>query len=260
MDVVYHLGGRTIPPGHPGPTCSVCWSGHPHEPSFIDGQGRLVCPACADNPPLPESPQLPYDSLKVLRLAFGAMDAATIKLALGGPDHPAWQAAEDESLARVYLSDLVAWLGKKHVLTELEQTWYTVGRYLPTVDERCIESLVRCINVVPPEARSNVANPQEYLGKVGDRIELELNCLEVKELPEDPEYGRRFLVLFDKNCVWFTGENCSLEEGKRYNLRGTIKSHGYYGRRPQTVLSRVKEYAPRPTQPTGNPGDAPTAE
>ena len=84
-------------------------------------------------------------------------------------------------------------------------------------------------------------NSNEYIGTVGDKIEIEVTVEKV--LKFDGYYGTTCMnILQDtkgNTLVWSTGK--ALEEGKEYKLKGTIKEHKEYRERKQTVLTRCRE-------------------
>lgn len=92
------------------------------------------------------------------------------------------------------------------------------------------------------EAR--LQQPGKHVGTVGERGEFRVRVVAIKSLGEG-EFGERFLVKMltetDDQLVWFTGESCSLDENAAEYIwiKATVKEHGEYAGRPQTVVSRV---------------------
>ena len=84
-------------------------------------------------------------------------------------------------------------------------------------------------------------NSNEYIGSVGDKIEIEVTVEKV--LKFDGYYGTTCMnILQDmkgNSLVWSTSR--ALEEGKEYKLKGTIKEHKEYRERKQTILTRCRE-------------------
>lgn len=91
------------------------------------------------------------------------------------------------------------------------------------------------------ERASAARAASEYVGTVGERIELQLTIERVIELQGD--YGmRNILIMRDAagNAVlWSTGAATG-EPGERLKLRGTVKKHSEYRGGKQTELTRCK--------------------
>jgi len=92
-----------------------------------------------------------------------------------------------------------------------------------------------------------------HVGSVGTRVEVRVTVTKVAEL-EPGDYGRRFLCRMrtadGDDVVWFTGEGLTLKEQDDATIRGTVKEHGAYLGRKQTVVQRVKvtEFHNRPVE------------
>ena len=86
-------------------------------------------------------------------------------------------------------------------------------------------------------------NSNEYLGTVGDKIELGVTVEKV--LKFEGYYGTTCMnILTDEQgntLVWSTGR--ALEEGKEYKLKGAIKEHKEYKGTKQTILTRCRVIA-----------------
>ena len=85
----------------------------------------------------------------------------------------------------------------------------------------------------------------EYIGKVGEKIEVEA-VFEKKFTYETnyTYYGEtNYILKFKANgntVVWKTSSWQDLEEGKTYKVKGTVKEHSEYRGDKQTVLTRCK--------------------
>lgn len=85
------------------------------------------------------------------------------------------------------------------------------------------------------------SSSSEYIGKVGDRLELYL--LVEKAVKIDGYYGpSTCYTMTDENqniYVWITSSSkVKLEENQSYWIRGTVKNHKLYKNSKQTVLTR----------------------
>ena len=83
------------------------------------------------------------------------------------------------------------------------------------------------------------ASDSEYVGAVGERIEIEVKIL--KAMSFDGIYGRSTMHIMedtDGNQLKWTTAAKTLTEGNVYKLRGTIKSLDSYKNAKQTVLTR----------------------
>lgn len=81
----------------------------------------------------------------------------------------------------------------------------------------------------------------EYVGDIGDKIELDLTC--DKAVTMDGYYGMSMFHVLHDACdnlfVWSTTA-IALEEGKTYHVRGTVKDHRTYRNQKQTVLKNCR--------------------
>jgi hypothetical protein len=81
----------------------------------------------------------------------------------------------------------------------------------------------------------------QHQGEVKKRYDLLLTVRRM--IPIETEYGTlKITVMDDENgnvYVWRTTAE-KMEEGRTYNVRGTVKEHGEYNGIPQTVLTRCK--------------------
>jgi hypothetical protein len=81
----------------------------------------------------------------------------------------------------------------------------------------------------------------QFYGAIGDRPELHLTI--AKTIPIETNWGTSTLhIMVDNNeneFIWKTNTK-TLELGKEYHLKGTIKEHNLYKGSRQTVLTRCK--------------------
>lgn len=82
----------------------------------------------------------------------------------------------------------------------------------------------------------------EYVGSIGDRLELELTVTSAIEIENN--YGHSTMHIMEDDCgniyVWTTASK-SWAEGTTKKLRGTVKDHRMYKNNKQTVLTRCLE-------------------
>jgi hypothetical protein len=94
-------------------------------------------------------------------------------------------------------------------------------------------------------ANGGSPNNGSHFGTVGDRVELTLTVMMVRELAaRQYAYGDsavQYLHKFQDEAghvfTWFTKAR-QLEEGRAYQVRATIKKHGDFKGAPETVLTR----------------------
>lgn len=96
----------------------------------------------------------------------------------------------------------------------------------------------------------NSSTINQHLGTIGKREEFIAKVAAV--LSFSSRFGERVLVIFDadgKSVVWWTNWSSfpgEVEPGNPfqkngvYRLRGTVRDHGEYRGKPQTMVSRVK--------------------
>lgn len=86
------------------------------------------------------------------------------------------------------------------------------------------------------------ATPSQYVGKVGDRLSLDLTV--TKSIPIETIWGRSTLhVMVDANdneFIWKTNSK-SWEVGSQRHLKGTVKEHKVWRNSQQTWLTRCQE-------------------
>lgn len=81
----------------------------------------------------------------------------------------------------------------------------------------------------------------EYVGKVGERLDLAASVVKVFELEDKFGRGGTFLHVFiddDENEYVWTTSSKKLNENTKYSFRGTIKEHKIYKNKKQTILTR----------------------
>jgi hypothetical protein len=103
---------------------------------------------------------------------------------------------------------------------------------------------------VKPEAEVKMAvesliydeGTSEFIGEIGERLDLELTVDRVIEL--DGNYGRSNMHIMSDDCgnvfVWTTASKF-WEVGSEKKLRGTVKDHRTYKGVKQTILTRCAE-------------------
>lgn len=83
----------------------------------------------------------------------------------------------------------------------------------------------------------------EHVGQIGEKVELEVTCHKV--ISHEGQYGstgiHKMTDTKGNDFTWFASSATTwLEEGLQYQIKGTVKDHGEYQGRKQTVLTRVK--------------------
>ena len=82
----------------------------------------------------------------------------------------------------------------------------------------------------------------EHVGSVGDKIECKLKVLKQTEI--DGAYGTTMVISFEDlegQCFkTFYSGSAELENGKSYQIKGTVKAHGSYQGKKETILTRIK--------------------
>lgn len=113
--------------------------------------------------------------------------------------------------------------------------WESVGQ---DSGELKSESLVK----EAVEALIYEAGTSEFVGEIGERIELTLTVSRAIEIEND--YGHSIMHIMEDDCgnvyVWITAAR-SWPEGSVKTVRGTIKDHRLYKNTKQTVLTRCIE-------------------
>ena len=117
-------------------------------------------------------------------------------------------------------------------ITPIRLPWESVGQ---DNGELKPESLIK----EAVEALIYEESESEYVGSIGERLELYLTVEKVIEL--DNNYGHSQMHLMRDDCgnlfVWTTASK-SWPAGSEHHIRGTVKDHRTYKNERQTVLSR----------------------
>ena len=82
-------------------------------------------------------------------------------------------------------------------------------------------------------------SPSKWQGEVGDRLEKTLTVTKV--IPIEGYYGNSIMHIFsdpEENVYVWTTAAKTLEIGKTYIIRGTVKEHKSFKNVPQTILTR----------------------
>lgn len=96
-------------------------------------------------------------------------------------------------------------------------------------------------SLVPLYQRENEVKAEgQFIGKVGDKITVTVTCTMVKTIQgQFTSHLHKFVDKQSNLYVWFSS-SVRLEEGKVYNLSGTLKEHKSYCQEKQNVLTRCK--------------------
>lgn len=117
-------------------------------------------------------------------------------------------------------------------VSAVELPWSAVG-----LDDNTLKAEAVIIKEV--ENRIYVDSTSKYLGEVGQRLELAV--VVKKAINIDNYFGSQTLHIFETPegdvATWLTSAR-TLEVGKQYKLRGTIKSLDLYKGQKQTTLTR----------------------
>lgn len=120
-------------------------------------------------------------------------------------------------------------------LTTITLSWSLVGNEDGTLlsEDKVIEAV---------ETLKYPATPSQYIGKIGDRLSLDLTV--AKSIPLETIWGRSTLhVMVDANdneFIWKTNSK-SWEAGSQHHLKGTVKEHKIWRNSQQTWLTRCQE-------------------
>lgn len=118
-------------------------------------------------------------------------------------------------------------------LTPIRLTWEEViDEYGVLKEEKTLAAYVDAILYPHPEG--------EFIGEIGERIEVYLTVAKAIHLDEDYGGGKIMHIFLDdlnNTYIWTTAAK-SLSEGQTYKIRGTVKSHGIYKGVRQTILTR----------------------
>ena len=117
----------------------------------------------------------------------------------------------------------------------IELPWTAVGN-----EDGSLKTETEVIHAVAPYLYATSSS--EYVGTVGERLELDLTVDSAIEL--DSSYGRTTMhVMSDVNgnCFVWTTTSKHWSAGTHKHIRGTVKQHKEYKGRRQTILSRCIE-------------------
>lgn len=84
------------------------------------------------------------------------------------------------------------------------------------------------------------ASKSEYVGSIGERLELYLTVERTIEL--DGNYGHSTMFKFYDDCgncfVWITATKPGFNIGNKIHIKGTVKNHNKFKNERQTILTR----------------------
>ena len=85
-------------------------------------------------------------------------------------------------------------------------------------------------------------SPSEFIGSIGDRIEIDVKV--IKNIALENQYGNSTMHIFEDACgnqyVWTTSAK-NWSEGSEKFIRGSVKDHRTYKGIKQTILNRCVE-------------------
>ena len=119
------------------------------------------------------------------------------------------------------------------VLTAIQLDWELVGNTDGSLKEdKVIKEAVE--SIIYEETES------EYVGSIGERLELYLTVEKIIEL--DNAYGYSHMFQFRDDCgncfIWTTATQQNFKVDDEIHIRGTVKDHRKYKGDKQTVLNR----------------------
>lgn len=105
------------------------------------------------------------------------------------------------------------------------------------VEEDCLKSE----DLIKQHINSLIYEPSKsiYQGNIGDRLEKTL--IVIKAIPIESYYGNSTMHIFsdpEENVYVWTTAAKTLEVGKTYVIRGTVREHKSFKNIPQTILTR----------------------
>ena len=120
-------------------------------------------------------------------------------------------------------------------ITPIQLPWELVGQEDGNLKpEHLVKEVVE--SIIYEESES------EYVGSIGERLELFLTVEKVIEL--DNNFGRSSMHIMRDDCgnlfVWTTASK-SWSAGTEHHIKGTVKDHRKYKNECQTVLTRCLE-------------------
>lgn len=142
--------------------------------------------------------------------------------------------------------DLIAW-GVEYFGTQTTDYAHNMGIFLT---QECLEpknfgylvSVIACKTNSENQTKVKVESANEFLGAVGDKIEVEVEVKKV--IPMDGNYGTTYITILQEkqsgnNLVWFSSGKV-LDENSEIKIKGTVKAHTVRDGKNQTVLTRCK--------------------
>ena len=120
-------------------------------------------------------------------------------------------------------------------ITPIQLPWELVGQEDGNLKpEHLVKEAVE--SIIYDESES------EYVGSIGERLELFLTVEKVIEL--DNNFGRSSMHIFKDDCgnsyVWTTASK-TWPVGSEHHIKGTVKDHRKYRNQCQTILTRCLE-------------------
>lgn len=120
-------------------------------------------------------------------------------------------------------------------ITPIQLPWELVGQEDGNLKpEHLVKEAVE--SIIYDESES------EYVGSIGERLELFLTVEKVIEL--DNNFGRSSMHIFKDDCgnsyVWTTASK-TWSVGSEHHIKGTVKDHRKYRNQCQTILTRCLE-------------------
>lgn len=122
-------------------------------------------------------------------------------------------------------------------ITSIKLKWELVGNENGTLKPE--EEVIKAVEDL---IYSDENNKSEYIGSVGDRIEITVTVMKAIEL--ETRYGHSTMHIFedaDGNVYVWTTASKSWSEGAVKTIKGSIKDHQTYKGVKQTILTRCLE-------------------
>ena len=148
--------------------------------------------------------------------------------------------SDDQALAKIALE----WGRNQTGESEYESNLRAVcGDYCNWRNLGLLASVIVAYRKATTKADENrkAAETSEYVGEVGAKITLPVKVIRVIET--EGHYGLTSIITMNSNgnsLVWFASGQSKLDEGKEYQIKGTVKGHGLYNGVKQTTLTRCK--------------------
>jgi hypothetical protein len=121
-------------------------------------------------------------------------------------------------------------------LTPITLLWESVGQDNGELKpEHLIQEAVEAL--IYEESNS------EYVGSVGERLDLHVTVERIIELDNDYGHSTMFLMRDEAEnlFVWTTASAKNWSVDSQYHIRGTVKDHKKYKNEKQTILNRCME-------------------